>query len=70
VISLAVAAADWVGLVHPEITPSSNFHHLRDTTQIDPLAAVNLRLTIQRQIACVLPENHISLLSQPSPENS
>ena len=32
VISLAVAAADWVGLVHPEITPPSNFHHLRDTT--------------------------------------
>jgi hypothetical protein len=34
VISLAVAAADWVGLVHPEITPPSNFHHLRDTTDI------------------------------------
>jgi hypothetical protein len=32
VISFAVAAADWVGLVHPEITPPSNFHHLRDTT--------------------------------------
>jgi hypothetical protein len=32
VISLAVAAAGWVGLVHPEITPHSNFHHLRDTT--------------------------------------
>jgi hypothetical protein len=32
VISLAVAAADWVGLVHPEITPPSNFHHIRDTT--------------------------------------
>lgn len=31
-ISLAVAAAGWVGLVHPEITPHSNFHHLRDTT--------------------------------------
>jgi cation transport ATPase len=35
VISLAVAAADWVGLVHPEITPPSNFHHLRDTTGIE-----------------------------------
>jgi OOP family OmpA-OmpF porin len=34
VISLAVAAADWVGLVHPEITPPSNFHHLRDTTSL------------------------------------
>ncbi|MBW6507886.1 MAG: hypothetical protein K0B00_14245, partial [Rhodobacteraceae bacterium] len=33
VISLAVAAAGWVGLVHPEITPPSNFHHLRDTTR-------------------------------------
>jgi hypothetical protein len=32
VISLAVAAAGWVGSVHPEITPPSNFHHLRDTT--------------------------------------
>ena len=27
-----VAAAGWVGSVHPEITPPSNFHHLRDTT--------------------------------------
>ena len=35
-ISLAVAAADWVGLVHPEITPPSNFHHLRDTTHNSP----------------------------------
>ncbi|MEQ3680528.1 hypothetical protein, partial [Pseudophaeobacter sp.] len=33
VISLAVAAAGWVGSVHPEITPPSNFHHLRDTTR-------------------------------------
>jgi len=35
VISLAVAAAGWVGVssVHPEITPPSNFHQLRDTTQ-------------------------------------
>ena len=33
-ISLAVPAADWVGLVHPEITPPSNFHHLRDTTLV------------------------------------
>jgi len=32
VISLAVAAAGWVGSVHPEITPPENFHHLRDTT--------------------------------------
>ena len=31
-ISLAVAAAGWVGSSHPEITPPSNFHHLRDTT--------------------------------------
>ncbi|WP_454283261.1 hypothetical protein, partial [Roseovarius sp. MBR-79] len=31
-ISLAVPAAGWVGFVHPEITPPSNFHHLRDTT--------------------------------------
>jgi hypothetical protein len=30
---LAVAADDWVGLVHPEITPPSNFHHLRDTAR-------------------------------------
>ena len=35
-ISLAVAAAGWVGLVHPEITPPSNFHHLRDTTVLRP----------------------------------
>ncbi|MDN2583881.1 DEAD/DEAH box helicase, partial [Aquibium sp. ELW1220] len=34
VISLAVSAAGWVGFVHPEITPPSNFHHLRDTTAI------------------------------------
>ncbi|MDN2584275.1 hypothetical protein N1F91_30295, partial [Aquibium sp. ELW1220] len=33
VISLAVSAAGWVGFVHPEITPPSNFHHLRDTTR-------------------------------------
>lgn len=32
-ISLAVSAAGWVGLLHPEITPPSNFHHLRDTTR-------------------------------------
>jgi len=32
VISLAVTAAGWVGLLHPEITPPSNFHQLRDTT--------------------------------------
>jgi len=29
---MAVPAADWVGLIHPEITPPSNFHQLRDTT--------------------------------------
>jgi hypothetical protein len=34
VISLAVAAAGWVGSSHPEITPTSNFHHLRDTTML------------------------------------
>ena len=28
---MAVPAAVWVGLVHPEITPPSNFHQLRDT---------------------------------------
>ncbi|WP_454282280.1 hypothetical protein, partial [Roseovarius sp. MBR-79] len=33
-ISLAVPAAGWVGFVHPEITPPSNFHHLRDTTRV------------------------------------
>jgi len=33
VISLAVAAAGWVGSSHPEITPPSNFHHLRDTPE-------------------------------------
>jgi len=32
VISLAVAAAGWVGSSHPEITPTSNSHHLRNTT--------------------------------------
>jgi len=32
VISLAVAVAGWVGSSHPEIAPTSNFHHLRDTT--------------------------------------
>ena len=31
-ISLAVPAAGWVVLAHPEITPSSNFYQLRDTT--------------------------------------
>ena len=31
---MAVAAAGWVGLVHPEITPPSNFHHLRDPTDL------------------------------------
>jgi len=29
---LAVSAAGWVVQDHPEITPPSNFHHLRDTT--------------------------------------
>ena len=29
---MAVPTAVWVGLVHPEITPTSNFHQLRDTT--------------------------------------
>jgi len=29
---VAVPTAVWVGLVHPEITPPSNFHQLRDTT--------------------------------------
>jgi len=32
-LSLAVAAADWVGLPYLEITPPSNFHHLRDKTR-------------------------------------
>ncbi|MDZ4093473.1 MAG: hypothetical protein U1D35_01015, partial [Paracoccaceae bacterium] len=32
-ISLAVAAAGWVGSSHPEITPPANFHHLHDTTK-------------------------------------
>jgi hypothetical protein len=32
VISLAVVAAGWVVASHPEITPPSNFHHFRDTT--------------------------------------
>jgi hypothetical protein len=32
VISLAVPAAGWVGSSHPEITPPTNFHQLRDTT--------------------------------------
>jgi len=36
---LAVPTAVWVGLVHPEITPPSNFHQLRDTT-LAPIAAV------------------------------
>lgn len=31
-ISLAVPAAGWVVASHPEITPPSNFHQLRDTT--------------------------------------
>ena len=35
-ISLAAAAAGWVGSSHPEITPPSNFHHLRDTTGVTP----------------------------------
>ena len=29
---MAVPAAGWVVLIHPEITPPSNFHQLRDTT--------------------------------------
>jgi len=29
---MAVPAAGWVVLSHPEITPPSNFHQLRDTT--------------------------------------
>ena len=29
---MAVPAAGWVVLVHPEITPSSNFYQTRDTT--------------------------------------
>ena len=36
---MAVPTAVWVGLVHPEITPTSNFHQLRDTT--DVLSGVN-----------------------------
>jgi hypothetical protein len=32
---MAVPTAVWVGLVHPEITPPSNFHQLRDTTALD-----------------------------------
>ena len=38
-ISLAAAAAGWVGSSHPEITPPSNFHHLRDTTHSESLSA-------------------------------
>jgi len=29
---MAVPAAGWVVLMHPEITPSSNFYQTRDTT--------------------------------------
>jgi len=32
VISLAVVAAGRVGSGHPEMTPPSHFHHVRDTT--------------------------------------
>jgi hypothetical protein len=31
---MAVPAAVWVVSVHPEITPSSNFYQLRDTTNL------------------------------------
>ena len=55
-ISLAVAAADWVGLVHPEITPPSNFHHLRDTTGERSTWAVTAnRVIIPARAAAFLP---------------
>jgi hypothetical protein len=31
---VAVPAAGWVVVDHPEITPPSNFHQLRDTTHV------------------------------------
>jgi len=39
---VAVPTAVWVGLVHPEITPTSNFHQLRDTTRGSTLITSNL----------------------------
>jgi hypothetical protein len=34
VVSSAVAAANWVGSSHPEITQLSIFNHIRDTTYL------------------------------------
>jgi len=45
---VAVPTAVWVGLVHPEITPTSNFHQLRDTTSGRP---VQLSSRVFRTIA-------------------
>jgi DNA-binding transcriptional ArsR family regulator len=42
VISLAVAAAGWVGSSHPEITQPSNFYHLRDTTRDEAMVVEHL----------------------------
>ncbi|WPZ31960.1 site-specific DNA-methyltransferase (plasmid) [Sulfitobacter sp. OXR-159] len=50
-ISLAVAAAGWVGSSHPEITPPSNFHHLRDTTfHSDWLSMIAPRLRLAKNL--------------------
>ena len=47
---MAVPTAVWVGLVHPEITPPSNFHQLRDTTSADRLRVndKSIELTVTR----------------------
>ncbi|MBM3369000.1 MAG: hypothetical protein FJY43_12125 [Betaproteobacteria bacterium] len=40
----------WVD-VHPEITPPSNFHQLRDTTKAELLPPVEIRAAAARVIA-------------------
>ncbi|MET4104526.1 hypothetical protein ABIE58_003978, partial [Roseovarius sp. MBR-78] len=45
---LAVPAAGWVGFVHPEITPPSNFHHLRDRTAPATTSVFDLVVSVIR----------------------
>jgi len=74
VISLGVAAADWVGLVHPEITPPSNFHHLRDTTHwaeesvtgLNRIVFINVMYWIEVALSFFVPSTSgLAVLSMP-----
>ena len=47
VISLAGAAAGWVGFRSPVVTPPANFHHSRDTTTD---AAIANYFNVQRHL--------------------